>query len=615
MKPKLFFILLLLATTPMYTQVNYEPAVRKNILAQRMNEVRYCNQFTGSTAGAKLLACVNDLPSAGGTADATGLATGTISTDILGSVTKKVRILLGASYTVTVSQTIRDGQIIEGPGPINRWRSAVGCPATLNYTGTGQLFNVAPGASTGRDSIYFRNICMDGSGASGSVDGVRLNGSAASAYIEGVRFENVGIYNFPRYQVYATGTVFDVQFNDVTIHNSGRAADNLIQYEGSAASKWMFYNPWLAQYTAGKWAIFGGATAALPSNAMANVVLVGGTVTGQDSTPGNSNGANGVWVNGGLYIYGTDFNASEADQPRSIAIRYTGNNSALIWPSACGHWGTCVELGNSGNEVSGTARTTDPSIGAIIMGSIGFNNNCVTPIICSDVNIVTNASRKGTYINLGGNYAMSGDFGQANSLPFIQNNASVQDDVFNLEWTSTTGYPRIGPLNLDIANTRLGVNVDPALRFHVRTGNNDGIRLDNSANSNRIGCQMLNIASQGQLTCYDSSEVNKVVINGDATSAFSTTGAASVDASAIITLTSTTKGFLPPVMTSAQRDAIGTPTAGLVIYNSTTGSLNYYNGAWVSLTGVSGTATVRDAGGAADCNLVFTAGLLTSTTC
>lgn len=58
-------------------------------------------------------------------------------------------------------------------------------------------------------------------------------------------------------------------------------------------------------------------------------------------------------------------------------------------------------------------------------------------------------------------------------------------------------------------------------------------------------------------------------------------GASSASASAILQADSTTKGFLPPRMTTAQRDLITTPAEGLVIYNTTTKVLNFYNGtAW-----------------------------------
>lgn len=46
---------------------------------------------------------------------------------------------------------------------------------------------------------------------------------------------------------------------------------------------------------------------------------------------------------------------------------------------------------------------------------------------------------------------------------------------------------------------------------------------------------------------------------------------------ALLELSSTSRGFLPPRMTEVQRDAIPSPAAGLLIYNSTTGKLNYRN--------------------------------------
>lgn len=52
--------------------------------------------------------------------------------------------------------------------------------------------------------------------------------------------------------------------------------------------------------------------------------------------------------------------------------------------------------------------------------------------------------------------------------------------------------------------------------------------------------------------------------------------------SAILTATSTTKGFLPPRLTTTQRDAIASPVEGLMIYDVTTHKVAYYNGTiWV----------------------------------
>lgn len=58
-------------------------------------------------------------------------------------------------------------------------------------------------------------------------------------------------------------------------------------------------------------------------------------------------------------------------------------------------------------------------------------------------------------------------------------------------------------------------------------------------------------------------------------------GGTTITPSAILDLQSTTKALIPPRMTTTQRDAIGSPSAGMVVFNTTTGVLNFHNGsAW-----------------------------------
>jgi hypothetical protein len=62
-------------------------------------------------------------------------------------------------------------------------------------------------------------------------------------------------------------------------------------------------------------------------------------------------------------------------------------------------------------------------------------------------------------------------------------------------------------------------------------------------------------------------------------------GISSVNAAAQLQVDSTTRGFLPPRMTTAQRDAITSVPAGLMIYNTSTNKLNFFNGsAWEAVT-------------------------------
>jgi hypothetical protein len=61
-------------------------------------------------------------------------------------------------------------------------------------------------------------------------------------------------------------------------------------------------------------------------------------------------------------------------------------------------------------------------------------------------------------------------------------------------------------------------------------------------------------------------------------------GTTTPDAAALLDVSSTTAGFLPPRMTGTQRDAISTPPNGLMIYNTTTDKLQVRAaGSWVDL--------------------------------
>lgn len=61
-------------------------------------------------------------------------------------------------------------------------------------------------------------------------------------------------------------------------------------------------------------------------------------------------------------------------------------------------------------------------------------------------------------------------------------------------------------------------------------------------------------------------------------------GTNSPHASAVLDITSSTRGFLFPRMTQEQRDSIVSPAVGLQIYNTTSNTVNFYNGTkWVIL--------------------------------
>lgn len=71
-------------------------------------------------------------------------------------------------------------------------------------------------------------------------------------------------------------------------------------------------------------------------------------------------------------------------------------------------------------------------------------------------------------------------------------------------------------------------------------------------------------------------------VRGDGSTGINTS---SPNASAILDVTSTTKGFLPPRLTTTQKNAISTPATGLVVFDTTLAKLCVYTGsAWETVT-------------------------------
>jgi hypothetical protein len=98
-------------------------------------------------------------------------------------------------------------------------------------------------------------------------------------------------------------------------------------------------------------------------------------------------------------------------------------------------------------------------------------------------------------------------------------------------------------------------------------------------------------------------------------------GTESPDNSAQLDISSTTKGFLPPRMTTAQRDVIDTPAIGLIIFNTTTSSLQINTSSgWTNLVSLypttagdmmywNGTTWVRVAAGVNGQTLTYSNGV------
>lgn len=81
-------------------------------------------------------------------------------------------------------------------------------------------------------------------------------------------------------------------------------------------------------------------------------------------------------------------------------------------------------------------------------------------------------------------------------------------------------------------------------------------------------------------------------------------GTTTINSSALFQMDSTTKGLLAPRMTTAQRNAISSPSTGLLIYNTSNSLFNYYDGSsWINVD--SGTDDFTNGGNAFGGNAIL----------
>jgi hypothetical protein len=138
---------------------------------------------------------------------------------------------------------------------------------------------------------------------------------------------------------------------------------------------------------------------------------------------------------------------------------------------------------------------------------------------------------------------------------------------------------------------------------NVMLGQNAGRFITGGSTANTISSNSIFIGINNKALADNQS--NQIVIGHDATglgtnttvignSVTTTTalygdlvlGSTTPVASALLTMTSTTEGFLPPRMTTTQKNAISSPATGLVVFDTTLGKLCVFAGTWQTITSI-----------------------------
>ena len=88
----------------------------------------------------------------------------------------------------------------------------------------------------------------------------------------------------------------------------------------------------------------------------------------------------------------------------------------------------------------------------------------------------------------------------------------------------------------------------------------------------------------GSVYQYIDQATTNIAFRNDYSFVMTTGNTSTINASAKMQIDSTTKGFLPPRMTTTQKNAIASPATGLQVYDTTLNQMSYYNGTtWITL--------------------------------
>lgn len=166
--------------------------------------------------------------------------------------------------------------------------------------------------------------------------------------------------------------------------------------------------------------------------------------------------------------------------------------------------------------------------------------------------------------------------------------ANIMNFIYGSGWGGTTPKIAFGMYGTAIADQYLNQKINIV-------GNNAsvGFYVPSAASGVRNYCIFLNSVEDGDFCLYRSSTNNGNPLSGPLTLRINNTGAlgigninSTIPASALFEIRSTTQGFLPPRMTTAQKNAIGIPATGLVVFDTDLGKLCVYSGTWQTVTSV-----------------------------
>lgn len=286
-----------------------------------------------------------------------------------------------------------------------------------------------------------------------------------------------------------------------------------------------------------------------------------------------------------------------------------GGANTILYTSAADTLTSSSNLTYNGTVFALTGRQTITHTAANTAFTLTQTSNAVSINVAKTRTNGNNGSNllqitNSTVVDDGGSYNVNADvFSLTNSATRTSGTINSTANVFSLTQADTLGTGAAmfidsnasgaSAILIDPENTTvnsINVNADAlttggVARFasnSADTGTRSLLNVinDNTAASGAVVLRLQQDSTADIVNFFDgATEVFTIVDGGNVG-----IGNASPNASAILDVASTTKAFMPPRMTTTQRDNITGPTAGMVIYNTTTNKLNVYTTAWEAVT-------------------------------
>jgi hypothetical protein len=320
----------------------------------------------------------------------------------------------------------------------------------------------------------------------------------------------------------------------------------------------------------------------------------GNTLIGTTTDSGYKLDVNGTAIiRNRLFLTGGDFVISGTDAVQKGIYRLPGNGNGLIFSENMQAGQTPFQF-SSPFSTPGTKPFTEASGRSILNINIGLGNpntdNLSASVLLLDgahnVTSFSGTTIRGIYYNptitsLTGVVAHRAIETTSGNVIFNGGNVGVGE-------ASPTARLQVKGSGSTSATTSLLVQNSSSTRSLEITDDGNAFIGGNTLQfSNSGNCKIINNFGIMQLDNNGTAGVSLSFTNGawgsSSTACFGVQGTGAV-ASAQVEIKSTTRGFLPPRMTTAQKTAIASPAEGLMVYDSTLKRPCFFDGtSWVTM--------------------------------